>query len=107
MCKKNAVFGKYVSVPTDCIGCRHSSFRGTGLKVKMHRKMEKSLMDLEGVRKLTESTIEGQSLLNLKALIIKTASICLLPMWRGRRFNSTRMSSYLRVDVLALLKNLL
>jgi hypothetical protein len=37
-CKKNAVFGKNVSVPTDCIGCRNTSCRGTGLKVMMHRK---------------------------------------------------------------------
>jgi hypothetical protein len=50
--------------------------------------------------------MEGQSILHLKALIRKTASTCLLLMWRGRRFNPTRMSSNLRVDALALLKNL-
>jgi hypothetical protein len=72
----------------------------------MHRKMEKSLMDLEGMRKPTDSKMEGQSILHVKALIKKTASRCLLLMWRGRRLNPTRMSSYLRVDVLALLKNL-
>jgi hypothetical protein len=60
MCKKNAVFGKNVSVPTDCTGCRNTSCRGTGLKVTMNRKkMEKSLMDLEGIRKPTESKMEG------------------------------------------------
>jgi hypothetical protein len=68
--------------------------------------MEKSLTDLEGMRKITESKMEGQSILHLKALIRKTASRCLLLMWRGRRFNPVRMFSYLQVDVLALLKNL-
>jgi hypothetical protein len=63
-------------------------------------------MDLEGMCELTESKMEGQSLLHLNALIRKTASRCLLLMWRGKRFNPTRMSSYLRVDELALLKNL-
>jgi hypothetical protein len=33
--------------------------------------MEKSLVDLEGMRKLTESKMEGQSILHLKALITK------------------------------------
>jgi hypothetical protein len=71
MCKQNAVFGKYVSDAADCVGSRDTSCRGTGLKVTMHRKMEKSLMDLEGMRKLTESKMEGQSILQLKALIRK------------------------------------
>jgi hypothetical protein len=78
MCKKNAVFGKCAYVPADCIGCRNTSCRGTGLKVTMNRKMEKSMKDLEGMRKLTESKMEGQSILHLKALIRKTASRCLL-----------------------------
>jgi hypothetical protein len=60
MCKKNAVFGKNVNVPTDCIGCRNTSCRGTGLKVTMHRKNGEVLMDLEGMRKLTKSKMEGQ-----------------------------------------------
>jgi hypothetical protein len=38
MCKKNAVFGKYVDVPTDCVGNRNTSCRGTGLRVTMNRK---------------------------------------------------------------------
>jgi hypothetical protein len=46
-------------------------------------------MDHEGVHKLTEPKIEGQSILHLNALIRKTASRCLLLMWRGRRFNPT------------------
>jgi hypothetical protein len=79
---------------------------GLALKLRCTEKGEKSLMDLEGLRKLTESKMEGKSILHLNALIRKTASRCLL-MWRARRFNPTRMSSYLRVDVLALLKNLM
>jgi hypothetical protein len=34
----NAVFGKNVNVPTDCIDSRNTSCRGTGLKVTMNRK---------------------------------------------------------------------
>jgi hypothetical protein len=105
MCKKNAVFGKNISVPTDCVGCRNTSCRGTGLKVTMHRKRGEVPDELEGMRILTESKMEGQGMLHLNALIRITASRCLL-MWRGRKFNPTRTSSYLRVDVLALLKKL-
>jgi hypothetical protein len=36
--KQNAVFVKYVNVPTDCIGSRNTSCRGAGLKVTMNRK---------------------------------------------------------------------
>jgi hypothetical protein len=61
-------------------------------------------MDLEGMYKLTESKMEGQAMLPLKALIRKTASRCLLLTWRGRKFNVSKMSTYLKV--LALLKNL-
>jgi hypothetical protein len=60
-------------------------------------------MDLEGIRKLTESKMEGQAMLTLNALIKKTASRCLLLKWRGRKFKLSKMSSYLHV--LALLKN--
>jgi hypothetical protein len=49
--------------------------------------------------------MEGQAMLPLKALIRKTASRCLLLTWRGRRFNMSKISSYLYV--LALLKNLM
>jgi hypothetical protein len=61
-------------------------------------------MDLEGMRKRTESKMERQATLPLNILIRKTASRCLLLMWRGRKFNLAKISSYL--DVLALLKNL-
>jgi hypothetical protein len=60
-------------------------------------------MDLEGMHKPTESKMERQAMLPLKVIIRKTASRCLLT-WRGRKFNLSKMSSYL--DVLALLKNL-
>jgi hypothetical protein len=59
-------------------------------------------MDLEGMSKPTESKMEGQAMLPLKELIRKTASICLLLTWRGRKFNLPKMSSYFTV----LLKNL-
>jgi hypothetical protein len=61
-------------------------------------------MDLEGIRKLTESNMEGQAMLPLNALMRKTASRWLFLTWRGRKFNLSKMSSYLKV--LALLKNL-
>jgi hypothetical protein len=77
---------------------------GLALKLRRTEKVEKSLMDLEGIRKLTESKMEGQAMLPLNALIRKTASRCLLLKWRGRKFNLAKMSSYLYV--LALLKKL-
>jgi hypothetical protein len=61
-------------------------------------------MDLEGMSKQNKSKMEGQALLPLKALIRKTASRCLLLTWRGRKFNLSKMSSF--VDVFAILKNL-
>jgi hypothetical protein len=89
----------------DCIGSRNTSCSGTGLKVIMNRKVEKSLIDLEGMHKRTESNTEGQTMLCLKALMRKTASRCLLLlMWKEGKFNSSKMSSYLKV--LVLLKNL-
>jgi hypothetical protein len=73
MHKQNAISVKYVNVPTDCNGRRNTFCRGTGLKVTMNRKVEKSLVDLEGMRKPSESKMEGQVMLPLKALIRKTA----------------------------------
>jgi hypothetical protein len=62
-------------------------------------------MDLQGIRKPTESKLEGKAMLHLKALMRKTASRCLLLLkWRGRKFNLAKMSSYLKV--FASLKNL-
>jgi hypothetical protein len=60
-------------------------------------------MDLEGMPKLTVYNMEGRVMLHLEALMRKTASRCLLLTWRGRKFNLSKMSSYLYV--LALLKN--
>jgi hypothetical protein len=77
---------------------------GLALKLRGAEQVEKSLVDLEGMRKPTESKMEGQVMLPLKALIRKTASRCLLLTWRGRKFNVSKMSSYL--DVFASLKNL-
>jgi hypothetical protein len=71
---------------------------GLALKLLRAEKVVKSLMDLEGIRKLADYKMEGKAMLPLNALIKKTASICLLLMWRGRR------SSFLYV--LALLKKL-
>jgi hypothetical protein len=104
MHKQNVIFVKYVNVATDCVDSRNTSCRGTDLNVTMNKKVEKSLTDLEGMRKPTESNTEGQAMLPLKALIRKTASRCLFLMWKGRKFNLSKTSSYL--DVLALLKNL-
>jgi hypothetical protein len=78
MHKQNTIFVKYVNVPTDCVGSRNTSCRGTGLKVMMNRKVKKSLMDLERMHKTNGSKMEGQVMLPLKALIRKTASRCLL-----------------------------
>jgi hypothetical protein len=61
-------------------------------------------MDLEAMHKLTESKMEGQAMLLLNALIRKAESRCLFLNWRGRKFNVTKMSTYL--DELVLLKNL-
>jgi hypothetical protein len=36
--KENAICVKYVGVPTDCVGSRNTSCRGTGLKVTKIRK---------------------------------------------------------------------
>jgi hypothetical protein len=46
----------------------------------------------------------GQAMLHLKAFMRKLASRCLLLTWRGKKFDLTKMSSYL--DAIALLKNL-
>jgi hypothetical protein len=77
---------------------------GLALKLQRRETVEKSLMDLDGMRILTESNMEGQAMLHLKALVRKTASRCLLLTWRGRKFNLSKMSSCLKE--LALLKNL-
>jgi hypothetical protein len=53
---------------------------GLALKLRWTEKVDKSLMDLHGKSKLTESNMEGQPVLHLKALMRKTASICLLLM---------------------------
>jgi hypothetical protein len=59
----------------------------------MNRKSREVPDNLEGVRRPTESKMEGQSILHLNALIRKTASRCPLLTWRGRKFNLSKMSS--------------
>jgi hypothetical protein len=54
-------------------------------------------MDLEGRGTVTESKMYGRAMLPLKALMRKTASRCLLITWRGKKFNLSKMSSYLKV----------
>jgi hypothetical protein len=49
-------------------------------------------MDLEGLRKLTESKMEGQAMLHLKALMRKTALRFLLLTWRGSKFDVSTIS---------------
>jgi hypothetical protein len=44
---------------------------GLVLKLRRAEKVEKSLMDLEGIRKLNESKMEGQAMLHLKAVMRK------------------------------------
>jgi hypothetical protein len=63
MHKQNAIFVKYVYVPTDCIASETHLAEGLALKLRGTEKVEKSLMDLEGMRKLTESKMEGQAML--------------------------------------------
>jgi hypothetical protein len=46
---------------------------GLALKLRRAGKVQKSLMDLEGIRRLTESKMEGQAMLPLNALIRKNS----------------------------------
>jgi hypothetical protein len=61
--------------------------KGLALNLRRTEKVEKSPMDFEGMHKLTESKMEGQAKLPLKALMRKTASRCLFLTLRGRKFN--------------------
>jgi hypothetical protein len=62
----------------------------------MNRKSSLSLMDLEGISKITESKMEGQAILPLKALMRKILSRCLFLTWSEMKFNLSKMSSYLK-----------
>jgi hydroxyethylthiazole kinase-like sugar kinase family protein len=60
MCKKNAVFVKYVDVPTDCVGSRNTSCRGTGLKVTMNRKKWRNITGRQSkITKLMKKNVMG------------------------------------------------
>jgi hypothetical protein len=48
------------------------------------------------MRRLTVSETDEQLILPLKTLIIKRASRCLLLEWSVKKFNLTKMSSYLQ-----------
>jgi hypothetical protein len=76
---------------------------GLALKVKINSKSRKVPGGPRGNAQ-NESNMIGQAMLHLKALMRKLASRCLLLTWRGRKFDLTKMSSYL--DVTVLLKNL-
>jgi hypothetical protein len=75
MRKQNTVFVKDVNVPS--------------LKIRMRRK-------IIGNEK-ADSRMEWQAMFPLKALMRKTASKCLLVTWSERKFNITKMSSYLKL----------
>jgi hypothetical protein len=47
-----------------------TSFRGTGLKISTKGKKYSTLIDLEGMRKVTELRMEGQAIFSLKAFRI-------------------------------------
>jgi hypothetical protein len=74
MCKKNGVLVNMSKFQQTVLAAETHLAEGLALKLRRADKVEKSLMDLEGMCKLTESKMEGQSLLHLNALIGKTAS---------------------------------
>jgi hypothetical protein len=63
MRKQNTVSVKDVSVPTDCIGSRNTSYRGTCLKITMNSK------NIVVPDAQAESTMERQAMFPLKSLI--------------------------------------
>jgi hypothetical protein len=68
---------------------------GITLKLRCTVKVEQFLIDLVGMRRLTVSKTDEQLILPLKILIRKRASRCLLLKWSVKKFNLTKMSSYL------------
>jgi hypothetical protein len=68
---------------------------GLTLKLRCTLKVEQSLTDLVGMRKLTVSKTDEQLILPLKILTRKRASRCLLLKWSVKKFNLTKISSYL------------
>jgi hypothetical protein len=68
---------------------------GLTLKLRCTVKVRQSLIDLVGMRRLTVSKTDEQLILPLKTLIRKRASRCLLLKWSVKKFNPTKMSSYL------------
>jgi hypothetical protein len=74
---------------------------GLALKLRWTERVEKSLMDLEGMRKLTEFNMEGQAMSHLKALMRKTASRCLLLTRREKKFNLRRLHGHAMAQVVS------
>jgi hypothetical protein len=68
---------------------------GLILKLQCILKVEKSLRDLVDMHRLTVSKTDEQLIFPLKTLIRKRASRYLLLRWRVKKFNLTKMSSYL------------
>jgi hypothetical protein len=83
--KRDNVFAEYVQIST------------YGFKITINKKSSVVPIDQEGMHKLTEFSIDDPSVFSLKALMRKTASRCLLLAWSERKFNLTRMSSYLKL----------
>jgi hypothetical protein len=68
---------------------------GLTFKLRCKVKVEWSLIDLVVMSRLTVSKTDEQLILPLKTLIRKMASRCLLLKWSVKKFNLTKMSSYL------------
>jgi hypothetical protein len=68
---------------------------GLTLKLRCRVKVEKSLTDLVGMRRLTVSKTDEQLILPLKTLIRKRTSGFRLLKWSVKIYNLTKMSSYL------------
>jgi hypothetical protein len=67
---------------------------GLTVKLRCTVKVEQSLIDLVGMRRLTVSKTDEQLILLLKTLIRKRASRYFLLNWRVKKFNVAKMSSY-------------
>jgi hypothetical protein len=68
---------------------------GLTLKLRCTVKVELSLIDLVGMRRLTVSKTDEQLILPLKTFIRLSASRYLLLKWSVKKFNLTKMFSYL------------
>jgi uncharacterized protein GlcG (DUF336 family) len=69
------------------------------LKLWCTEKVELSLIDPEGTCKLNESRMEGQAMFPLKVSVRKAASSCLFLTRSERKFNLTKVFSYLKLNM--------